>query len=51
MKRFRLMMLSGKRNSQDRFPACCGCTIPDVIILPGDELDSRADEIIKRMSA
>lgn len=51
MKRFRLMMLSGKRNSQNQYPACCGCTIPDVIILPGDELDSCADKIIKRMSA
>jgi len=50
MKRFRLMMLSRKRNGQDQYPACRGCTIPDVIILPGDELDSSADEIIKRIS-
>lgn len=42
MKSFHKMMLSGARNTQDRYPVCCNCKIPDVTILPGDELQPGA---------
>lgn len=42
MKNFQKMMLSKDRNTQKKYPVCNRCKIPDVIVLPGDELDHYA---------
>jgi MoaA/NifB/PqqE/SkfB family radical SAM enzyme len=49
MYAFRLMMLGGKRKEQNVYPACQTCTIPDVVVAPEDELDSKAKEIEGRL--
>jgi cyclic pyranopterin phosphate synthase len=49
MYAFRMMMLGGGRKDQNVYPACRDCTIPDVVVAPEDELDSKAKEIEGRL--
>ena len=48
MRSFQKMLLSGKRKEQNRYPVCKTCHMPDAVITPGDELDERAGEVLKR---
>lgn len=51
MRAFLKMLLAGTRKTQDAYPACRECTIPDVVVLPGDELDTYADALRKKYDA
>lgn len=46
--KFLLMLLSKSRNRQCKYPVCKGCKLPDMIVIPGDELDERAAEVAER---
>ena len=48
MRDFWMMMLSKNRDQQNIYPVCNGCKIPDVVVLPGDELDADSDRILKK---
>jgi len=48
MKLFLKMMLSKNRKTQNLYPVCRDCKIPDVIMSPGDDLDLYADELFKK---
>lgn len=43
------MMLSKKRKDQNRYPVCQTCMVPDVVMMPEDELDGREDEVRSRL--
>lgn len=48
MRKLQKMLLTGNRNRSSFYPACSGCLMPDATIGPGDELDSKREEIMKR---
>jgi radical SAM protein with 4Fe4S-binding SPASM domain len=48
MKEFQIMMLRKERKTRNSFPVCRDCTIPDVVMLPEDDLDSHTEEILLR---
>lgn len=45
---FLKMMLRKERNTQQKYPVCNKCKLPDVVVLPQDSLDENADEIFNR---
>lgn len=45
---FQITMLKKERKTQNRFPVCNDCTIPDVVMLPEDDLDLHTEEILMR---
>ncbi len=49
LRRFRKMLLNGTRKRQGKYSACRQCNIPDVVTMPKDELDSRANELKERI--
>jgi MoaA/NifB/PqqE/SkfB family radical SAM enzyme len=49
LRQFREMLLSGNRKAQDDYPVCKNCLMPDAVITPGDELDEKAEEIMRRL--
>jgi len=49
MREFQIMLLSGQRNNQNRYPVCCHCLMPDAILTPGDNIDVKAKEITRRL--
>jgi GTP 3',8-cyclase len=48
LKSFLKMLLDNNRTTQNSYPVCQKCTIPDAVVLPGDELDLHADKLRKK---
>ena len=48
LRDFQIMLLKKERKTQNVYPVCRDCIIPNVTILPEDELDPYADILLKK---
>jgi radical SAM protein with 4Fe4S-binding SPASM domain len=46
--KFQKMLLRKERKRNAAFSVCAKCTMPDAVLTPGDEMDERAEEILRR---